>query len=101
MTLEIAVAGDSKGPFPAQVEGICNTVADFSGLQQRVNRFLEAELKSLPKVVPENFRIRGLWFLWPKVPDYFIVDLRLEGDEFGLWKLEFEGKQATNLSRDD
>jgi hypothetical protein len=30
-----------------------------------------------------------------------MLQLTLDGDEYGLWKLEFEGERATYLSRDD
>jgi hypothetical protein len=101
IVLDIAIAGDHGGPFAAQVERLLRTIADFAGLRQTVSDCLQRILKSVPDVGPESFRIRGLWFLWPKKPDYFMVQLALEGDEFGLWKLEFEGPRATYLSRDD
>jgi hypothetical protein len=99
--LTFALCGDSSGPFPEQARRLQNTVADFGTLRNTVYDSLASRLKTVAEVRPEEFRIHGLWFLWPTRPDYFIVEMALEGDQFGLWKLEFEGQRATHLSRDD
>jgi hypothetical protein len=99
--LEIALAGDENGPFAAETDRLYRAIEDFAALQELVADSLAEKLASVPHAKSEDFRITGLWFLWPKRPDYFIVQLALRGDEWGLWKLEFESMQATYLSRDD
>jgi hypothetical protein len=70
-------------------------------LQLRVADVLRSESESFHVGKPEDFHIRGLCFLWPKRPEYFVVELGLKGDEHGIWKLEFEGDKVTHWSRDD
>ena len=99
--LEIALAGDDSGPFAEQANRLYRATEDFAAFEKLVADSLAEKLASVPEATPEDFRITGLWFLWPKLPDYFMVQLALRGDEWGLWKLEFESMKATFLSRDD
>ena len=99
--LEIALAGDETGPFAEQTNRLYRAIEDFPAFQELVADSLAEKLGSVPDAKSEDFRITGLWFLWPKLPNYFMVQLALRGDEWGLWKLEFESMKATHLSRDD
>src|SRR5262249_16436515 len=95
--LEIALAGAESGPFAAETGRLDRGIEDFAAVQKLVTDSLAEKLAAVPDAKPEDFRITGLWFLWPKRPDYFMVQLALRGDESGLWKLEFESMQATYL----
>lgn len=101
LTLEVVLAGDQDGPFPQQVARLRNVVDNFAACRQRVVDFLASELASVPETKPSDFYVTGLWFLWSDRPEYFIVQLALRGDEYGLWKLEFDGERPLFLSRDD
>lgn len=98
---EIALAGDESGPFAEQTNRLYRVVEDFAAFEKLVADSLVEKLASVTYAKPEDFRITGLWFLWPNLPDYFMVQLTLQGDEWGLWKLEFKSMKATYLSRDD
>ncbi len=39
--------------------------------------------------------------LWRNKPEYCMVDMLLEGDEYGIWKVELTDGQPKYLSRDD
>jgi hypothetical protein len=99
--VEITVAGTPSGPDERQVERLVQHLENFRGLEVQIHDFLTGELGAAWHPKPGDYRIQSLDFLWPKKDDYFMVYLKLEGDEHGLWKLEFAGGQPTYLSRDD
>ncbi len=99
--VEVSVAGSQVAPDERQLERLLGYLGNISALKQQIHDFLTRELASLPQVQASDFYILSLDFLWPNEQDYFMVDLKMEGDKHGLWKLEFVGGQPKLLSRDD
>lgn len=99
--VEICVAGDSSGANKKQAEALVECLANLAGLKEQIHAFLNEHVATLPGVKASDFHLRSLDFLWPSEPDYFMAYLTLEGDDHGLWKLEFVDGEPKFLSRDD
>src|SRR5262249_12613515 len=94
--LEFTLIGKREGPDQSQVEQVLLRLENFSALEQEIRDFLRNMLTSVPGAKAHDFQIRALNFL-----GYFSVDLKLPGDEYGIWRIEFVDGRPKFWSRDD
>jgi len=99
-TIEVSVAGDMAGPNPQVVDRLERSLTEFKSIEHQTLEFLREKTKDNPSIDPRKFSIQSLDFLCPERENYFMIYLQKEGDEYGLWKVEFIDGQPKYLSRD-
>lgn len=70
-------------------------------MNERLRRFLASQIPDKSANAVELLRPTGFDYLWPERPDYFVVELELDGDDGAVWRVEFEQGEPKHLSRDD
>ena len=48
-----------------------------------------------------KFTFDSLNFLWEDKSQFYALEFTLSGDDFGIWRVEFEGDQPKSVGRDD
>jgi hypothetical protein len=97
--VEFGVPGGESGPCEEQVERLWRLLAGFDKFEQQIFDFLDQELVSVPVVEATDFRIQSVELTTRT--NYVIVFLSMEGDEYGLWRIEFIDGKPISLGRDD
>jgi hypothetical protein len=101
LDLEFCIAGDKEGPAPALVSPLERTLEDWSTVESKIRLFIEPRIVDFPEASVDDFSPTCLLYLWPNRPQYFMVDLSMRGDEYGIWKVEFDNGVVKYWSRDD
>lgn len=96
-SIEFSVAGKRVGPDPVLVEHLTTVLAKLPEIEQRGLEFL----RNLAKDSTAPFDLRFLDFLWEDKPQWYSLGFTLAGDEFGIWRVEFEYDEPRSSSRDD
>jgi hypothetical protein len=99
--IEIAVAGDQLGPDEKQSERLLEHLENFSTLEKQIYDFLENLLNADPVIKPSDFHIESLDFLFPKHDGHFMIYMKMNGDEYSDWRIDFVNGQPKYLGRDD
>jgi hypothetical protein len=99
-SLEFSVSGDRKGPSDTLVSALERTISRWPDVNQRLQHFL-GSLEPRAASAATSLKPTAVSYLWPAKPDYFTVELALEGDEGAIWRVEFERGEPKHLSRDD
>ena len=100
--VDIALHGDASGPNAAQAGRLAGLVADLDGFERDARAFIATQDLSPFDASPDRFHLESIWFLYPpSAGDSFMVYLRLEGDDWGHWRIDFENGTPAYLARDD
>ena len=98
--IEITIAGTELGPDEIQSERLLEHLENYSTLEKQIYDFLEKLLNADPGIKPSDFHIESLDFLFPKNDGHFMVYMKMDGDEYSLWRTEFVDDQPKYLGRD-
>ena len=99
--IEFCIAGDKEGPAPALVTPLQRTLEDWSTVESKIRSFIEPRIVDFPEASVDDFSPTAVCYLWPRKPHYFMVDLCMKGDEYGIWRVEFDSGVIKCWSRDD
>ena len=99
--IEFCIAGDREGPAPALVSPLLETLENWAIVESKIRAFIEPRIVDFPQASVDDFSPAVVCYLWPRKPQYFMVDLSMKGDEHGIWKVEFDSGVIKYWSRDD
>jgi hypothetical protein len=94
--LAFALAGSDAAPHAALVNHLRALLNRFPEAKQSALDFLCAEKRLFN---PKDFTVRSVSFFSPDQPDVFGMEFSMEGDEKGLWRVDFEQNQPKHLLR--
>jgi hypothetical protein len=81
---------------------LINRVRAFVGrLDEVESKALDFIRKESPELSVGKFSLYSLDFLWEDKPDVYALEFSLDGDDDGIWRVEFEGEQPKFVGRDD
>ncbi len=100
-SLEFSVAGDRNAPSEDLVTALEATLGRWREVNQKLRHFLTSQMPHSAANTVELLRPTGVDYLWPARPDYFVIDLELEGDDGAIWRVEFAQGEPKHLGRDD
>ena len=101
LILRFSVSGTRRGPDDALVGPLEQTLQDWATIELKIHAFLEPRLVGFPQAKVQDFTPTDVVYLWPGKPDHFWVDLSMAGDEYAIWRIEFEQGEPKYLGRDD
>jgi hypothetical protein len=83
-------------------EGLLNRVRAL------ISRFAEVERSAIDFLLAQDERVQrgefefySLDFLWEDKPHLYALEFTLTGDEYGIWRVEFDNDQPKFVGRDD
>jgi hypothetical protein len=99
--VEVNIAGDRGGPDPRQVELFLKHFPQYLDAENQARALLASQGGLGMSDAEPSFRIDSVDFIFPQKPDFFAICLSLSGDEYGVWRIEYDVGKPTYLTRDD
>ena len=94
--IRFAVAGSEAAPPALLLDHLRALLNRFPYVTQSALDFLCAEKRLFN---PRDFTVRSVNLLSPDRPDIFEMEFSVQGDENGLWRVEFEQDRPKHLAR--
>lgn len=92
------IGGTAVTPDAVLIERLRELLERFSKVERAALEFLcaqDAHVRDL------DFEFYSLDFLWEDKPHLYTLEFTLEGDEDGIWRVEFENHEPRFIGRDD
>jgi hypothetical protein len=96
--IQFYVGGTATKPDSELLKRIQGVADNFQEIENLALEFIRLES---PALKDGKFTFYSLNFLWEDKPDIYAMEFSLEGDEDGIWRVEFSGKQPQSVGRDD
>jgi hypothetical protein len=96
--IQFCIAGTRLGPDDRLVATLQEVIHEFAERERMARAFI-ASHDSL--IDAEDFTFCSINVLWPKRPECYIFEYRMVEDEYGIWRVEFQGVEPKYLGRDD
>ena len=96
--IQFYIGGSEEAPDERLLDALSHVLEQLGIFQEKALQFL---LKENPSSTPLHFEFASVDLLYPDDPDQFSLNYELEGDEEGIWRVEFEKGEPVFSGRDD
>jgi len=96
--IRFCIAGTSTAPDDGLLGQLRDLLGRFAEVERAAMDFLRMQA---PALRSREFTFYSIDFLWEEKPDAFAMEFRLAGDEYGIWRVEFDRGQPKSVGRDD
>lgn len=87
--VRVVISGDQAGPNIRLARAAVATVAKIGKLQEEAIALVEQELGTVAPMDPSMFSLVGVCYPHVDRPEEFWLELGVEGDDDGTWRVEF------------
>jgi hypothetical protein len=96
--IQFCIAGTMLAPDEQLVANLQRIIKHFADREGAARAFIASHD---PRIDANSFSFCSINVLWPKRPECYYFEYQMVEDEYGIWRVEFEGVEPMYLGRDD
>ena len=97
-TIRFSIHGTGTAPDSTLLNQLRSILDRVNAFQEAALQFISDQAQALNMT---KFTLYSIDLFLPCKPDSFVMVFDLEGDAFGIWRVEFVNEQPKFVSRDD
>lgn len=96
--IKFVIAGSRAGPDDRLLATLREIVGRLPERESLSRAFIASHDS---RIDPGDFSFCSIDILWPKRPDCYYFEYKMAGDEYAIWRVEFQGNAPKYLGRDN